>query len=433
MMKILIISTLMIMAPVSIQLPLLSSMMIFALFPLNMSNMFNMISMLNYDMISISLMIMTLWITILMKFSQFNSFMMNSLFSLFLILNLSLVCSFSSNSVLMFYFFFEWSLLPIFMIIMGWGYQMERLKASLYLLFYTLFASLPLLLVILLIMNNSFSSSMFYLTFLNNFFMNNQLITLMTITAFLVKFPMFFVHQWLPKAHVEAPVAGSMILAGVLLKLGGYGLLRLGVLFGSSDLLVKVMVFSLLGGGLLGVVCLSHSDMKVMIAYSSVVHMALIIVGVLSFSSWGINGAMMVMIAHGVCSSGMFSCANMMYERAHSRSIMCNKGILNFFPGMSIMWFMLCMANFGGPFTYNLLGEILLIVNLSTLTALLLSSVILISFFSAAYSLVLYSSTQQGAMFNYSYSLSNMCFRELLVLFSHVWPLIIISVSPMLI
>jgi NADH-ubiquinone oxidoreductase chain 4 len=162
---------------------------------------------------------------------------------------------------------------------------MERLKASLYLLFYTLFASLPLLLVILLIINNSFRRSIFYLTFLNNFFINNQLITLITITAFLVKFPIFFVHQWLPKAHVEAPVAGSIILAGVLLKLGGYGLLRLGVLFGSSDLLVKVIVFSLLGGGLLGVVCLSHRDMKVIIAYSSVVHMALIIVGVLSFSS----------------------------------------------------------------------------------------------------------------------------------------------------
>ena len=94
---------------------------------------------------------------------------------------------------------------------------------------------------------------------------------------------------------------------------------------------------------------------------------------------------------------------------------------------------MLCIANFGGPFTYNLLGEILLIVNLRTLTALLLRRVILISFFSAAYRLVLYSRTQQGAMFNYSYSLSNMCFRELLVLFSHVWPLIIISVSPILI
>lgn len=398
-----------------------------------MRNMFNIIRILNYDIVSIRLIIITLWITILIKFRQFNSFIINSLFSLFLILNLRLVCSFSSNRVLIFYFFFEWSLLPIFMIIMGWGYQMERLKASLYLLFYTLFASLPLLLVILLIINNSFRRSIFYLTFLNNFFINNQLITLITITAFLVKFPIFFVHQWLPKAHVEAPVAGSIILAGVLLKLGGYGLLRLGVLFGSSDLLVKVIVFSLLGGGLLGVVCLSHRDIKVIIAYSSVVHMALIIVGVLSFSSWGINGAIIVIIAHGVCSSGIFSCANMIYERAHSRSIMCNKGILNFFPGIRIIWFMLCIANFGGPFTYNLLGEILLIVNLRTLTALLLRRVILISFFSAAYRLVLYSRTQQGAMFNYSYSLSNMCFRELLVLFSHVWPLIIIGVSPILI
>nr|BAD19007.1 NADH dehydrogenase subunits 4 [Neocalanus cristatus] len=429
MMKILIISMLIILSPTSVKMILLSTLLIIMLSSLTLTNLSSLLGVMNYDLISVSLLMLTFWITILMKFSQFSAPLLNSLFSLFLFLNLSLVLSFLSHSILMFYFFFEWSLLPIFMIIMGWGYQLERLKASMYLLFYTLFASLPLLLIILLVTANLASTSMFYMGILSNFMFKSPVMLMMLITAFLVKFPMFFVHQWLPKAHVEAPVSGSMILAGILLKLGGYGMIRMGFLLKVSSSLSMLSVFSLLGGGLLGVVCLSHSDMKVMIAYSSVVHMALIIVGVMSLTSWGINGAMMVMLAHGFCSSGMFSCANMMYERSHSRSLMCNKGNLNFIPSMSLMWFLLCMANFGGPFTYNLLGEILLIINLSSMNVFLLVSILFISFFSAAYSLILYSSTQQGNTFNSAYLISHMSTRELNVLSSHLWPLMLIPAS----
>lgn len=224
-------------------------------------------------------------------------------------------------------------------------------------------------------------------------------------------------------------MGGSIILAGVLLKLGGYGIIRMAYLYGMSPLLNKLMLFSLLGGGLLGVVCLCHRDMKVIIAYSSVVHMALIIIGTISLISWGVCGAIVVIVAHGVCSSGIFSCANIMYERSHSRRLIRNKGALNIFPSLRLIWFFLCMANFGGPFTLNLLGEILLIINLGRLNMGLLLRILLISFFSAAYRLVLYASTQQGKILVGTLRLNNMNSRELLVLVSHIWPVLVVPVS----
>merc|ERR1711902_105853 len=161
------------------------------------------------------------------------------------------------------------------------GYQIERLKSRFYLLIYTLFASLPLLMIILFVKKFIFSFNMNFLTYCYKLSTNNTLL-LFTFLAFLVKFPIFFFHQWLPKAHVEAPVRGSIILAGVLLKLGGYGIIRL-LFFLEKNLFIKIiMIFSLLGGRILRIVCLINRDIKVIIAYSSVVHIALIIINLFS-------------------------------------------------------------------------------------------------------------------------------------------------------
>ena len=173
--------------------------------------------------------------------------------------------------------------------------------------------------------------------------------------------------------------------------------------------------------------------MKVIIAYSSVVHIALIIINILSKNFWRINGTIIIILAHGVCSSGIFSCANIIYERSHSRRIMLNKAKLNLFPIISRFWFLLCMANFGGPFTYNLLGEILLIINLNSIRSLILIIIMIISFFSATYSIILYSNLQQGTNNNLIYNISNFSLRELLILIAHVWPLLLLLLSPMIV
>jgi NADH-ubiquinone oxidoreductase chain 4 len=236
---------------------------------------------------------------------------------------------------------------------------------------------------------------------------------------------MFFVHLWLPKAHVEAPVSGSIILAGIILKLGGYGLMRLIIIF--SFIGIKINLFfirlRLVGGLFVSLICLRQRDMKSLIAYSSVAHIGLVLSGIITLNYWGLAGALVIMVAHGLCSSGLFCLANISYERVMSRSLYLNKGMINLVPRLSFFWFLLVSCNMAAPPSLNLLGEIMLINRILSFRKFNMLFLIMISFFGAVYSLFLYSYSQHGSLYSGMYSFFPCSFREYLLLVLHLLPL----------
>nr|ARH53748.1 NADH dehydrogenase subunit 4 [Calomicrus pinicola] len=380
---------------------------------------------LGLDLLSYTLILLSYWIISLMVLASVKLYKSHSYYSLFLLmlmfLLLSLFMTFSSLNLFMFYLFFEVSLIPTLFLILGWGYQPERLEAGIYLLFYTLLMSLPMMIMIFYLSENC---NCVYFMFLS-MNLNSVLMFMLINMVFFVKIPMFFLHLWLPKAHVEAPVSGSMILAGVMLKLGGYGLLRFMFLF--KNFLLNMNLFfislSLLGGFLVSLICIRQSDMKSLIAYSSVSHMSLVLSGILTFNYWGVLGSLMMMLAHGLCSSGLFCLANILYERTHSRSLYLNKGLLNIIPGVSLWMFLLVSSNMAAPPSLNLISEIMLINSLISFSGMNMFYLSLMSFFSAVYSLFLYSYSQHGGFNLGLYSFSTILLREYLMLFLHWFPL----------
>nr|UPL65411.1 NADH dehydrogenase subunit 4 [Dinomachus sikhimensis] len=376
------------------------------------------------DVFSYWMIFLTVWIIFLMLLASFKVKQEENYSVEFIFVNIFLLLmlffSFSTDNMFMFYLYFESSMIPTLFLIFGWGYQPERLLAGFYLLFYTLFASLPLFICLFYIYN--FSGTLFYflVSFNCNFYIYVSL-----ILAFLVKMPMVFVHFWLPKAHVEAPVSGSMILAGVLLKLGGYGLYR--VFYFIYDYAVMYnylfVVLSSFGSVIVGLLCLCQFDIKSMIAYSSVSHMGLVICGIFSLNMCGVYGSLVLMLGHGLCSSALFALANIIYERSGSRSLFINSGFIVFMPSLSLFWFIFSVNNMASPPSLNLLGEVYLINSMMSWSTFLFVFIGLSSFLSCCYSIYLFSIIQHGSVYSGLFLSCGGVLREYLMLFFHFLPL----------
>nr|YP_009311940.1 NADH dehydrogenase subunit 4 [Pangio cf. anguillaris CBM ZF 11605]BAV71194.1 NADH dehydrogenase subunit 4 [Pangio cf. anguillaris CBM ZF 11605] len=393
------------------------------------------------DPLSTPLLVLTCWLLPLMILASQNHINPEPIsrqrmyITLLASLQTFLIMAFGATEIIMFYVMFEATLIPTLIIITRWGNQTERLNAGTYFLFYTLAGSLPLLVALLLLQQSTGTLSMLVLQYSQPLVLNSwghKIWWAGCLVAFLVKMPLYGVHLWLPKAHVEAPVAGSMVLAAVLLKLGGYGMMRMMVMLDplSKELAYPFIILALWGIIMTGSICLRQTDLKSLIAYSSVSHMGLVAGGILIQTPWGFTGAIILMIAHGLVSSALFCLANTAYERTHSRTMILARGLQMIFPLTAVWWFTANLANLALPPLPNLMGELTIITALFNWSPWTIALTGMGTLITAGYSLYLFLMTQRGPTPTHITGLSPFHTREHLLMTLHLLPVILLVIKP---
>jgi len=392
---------------------------------------------LGLDGLSIYFVLLTTIITPIALLSNWNSIQDNirSYVIIILLLETLLLAVFLVLDILLFYIFFE-SILPPLFILIGLFGSSNKVRASFYLFLYTLFGSLFLLLSILT-MSSIMGTTDFDALYKTNFNYSTQLYLFYGIfIAFAVKTPTIFLNTWLLKAHVESPLGGSIILAAIVLKLSLYGIFRLILpLLPKASLDYTYIIY------LIGVVTIIYAsfstlrtiDVKELIAYSSVSHAAVYLIGVFSNTIQGIEGGIALGLAHGFVSSGLFICVGgVLYDRSGSRLISFYRGITQMMPLFSILFFILCLGNCGAPLTLNFVGEFMSLYGvferLPLLGVLASSSIV----FSAAYTIYMYNRIAFGGSFSkfFDFNISDLNKREFFILFTLVVFTVVLGIYP---
>jgi NADH-quinone oxidoreductase subunit M len=310
----------------------------------------------------------------------------------FLLMQALMIGVFCAQDLLLFYIFFEGGLIPMYLIIGIWG-GAERIKASYKFFLYTLAGSVLMLIAMLAMIYTAGTSSIPALMAYNFDPSLQWWLWLAFFASFAVKMPMWPVHTWLPDAHVQAPTAGSVILAGVLLKMGGYGFIRFSLpMFpeASAEFIPFVFVLSGIAVVVTSLIALVQHDMKKLIAYSSVAHMAFVTFGLFAFNRQGIEGALIVMLSHGLVSGALFLCVGVIYDRLHTREISRYGGLADNMPIYALLFLLFTMASVGLPGTSGFVGEFLSLVGtyeVSSWAAVVATTGIILG---AAYMLYLY-------------------------------------------
>ncbi len=316
----------------------------------------------------------------------------------FLMMEALMIGVFAAQDLYLFYIFFEAGLIPMYLIIGIWG-GADRIYASYKFFLYTLFGSVLMLIAMLWMVNVAGTTDI--PTLMNYPFppAAQTWLWLAFFASFAVKMPMWPVHTWLPDAHVQAPTAGSVILAGVLLKMGGYGFIRFSLpMFpeASAQLVWVIFGLSMVAVVYTSLVALVQSDMKKLIAYSSVAHMAFVTIGLFTFNRQGIEGALIVMLAHGLVSGALFLCVGVIYDRLHTREIDRYGGLSNNMPYYALFFMLFTMASVGLPGTANFVGEFLALVGAYEANSWVAAVATLGIILGAAYMLYLYARVAFG-------------------------------------
>ncbi len=405
-------------------------------------DVFNIHYAIGIDGISLPLILLTTLLTVLVVIAAWHNvqYRVAHYMAAFLLLEGFMIGVFSALDAVLFYIFWEGMLIPMFLIIGIWGGD-NRVYATIKFFLYTLLGSL-LMLVAFLYLYNAGDSSFDVREWhgLRLPLLPQILLFIGFFAAFAVKVPMFPVHTWLPDAHVEAPTGGSVILAAVMLKMGAYGFLRfsLPILPDASHYFAwPIIVLSLIAVVYIALVALAQTDMKKLIAYSSISHMGFVTLGFFLFNEHAINGAIVQMISHGFVSGALFLCVGVLYDRLHSRKLDTYGGVAHSMPKFAALMMLFTLANVGLPGTSGFVGELLVIIGAFQESALVAAIAALTLILGAAYTLRMYKRVIYGKIVNEAVaSLKDLNRTEMItlgvlaafVLILGVWPLPLLEV-----